>query len=117
MRIEVAVLVAALLYAIWEACRPRLSPAQRKHRREVNSPQWAARREDYYRDHPRVCAAIVRSSTTGAYRVCGARKPDLHHLRYPEWPLPIWSVPDDWLIPLCRRHHRIFDDLRWLIEE
>jgi len=57
----------------------------------MQSPEWAARKAEYYSRHPKVCAA------------CSATKPiHLHHMTYKR----ITEEIDSDLVPLCMSCHR-----------
>lgn len=57
----------------------------------MQSPEWAARKVEYYSRHPKVCAA------------CSATKPiHLHHMTYKR----LTEERDSDLVPLCMSCHR-----------
>jgi hypothetical protein len=85
-----------------------LTPAQRRHRAYISSPEWARRR------------AAFRYAAGGRCVVCGSSAVDVHHLSYDQ--AYTGQEPDSDLTLLCRPHHDLahayhrsgsFPSLRW----
>lgn len=61
-----------------------------KYQEFIESPQWQSRKNRYYQNNARECAA------------CGSKKHiHLHHMVYSEY----GNEPDEHLMPLCKTHH------------
>jgi len=76
-----------------EGPNPKRRPRLPKHQYEayMAGPRWAARKESYFRRHPRECAA------------CGDPEVHLHHMDY----VFLGCEPDHTLVALCEHHHAL----------
>ena len=75
----------------------RFLGGKRRHRRYINSAEWARRREQFKQEHGRTCQA------------CGAsRNIEVHHVTYAR--AYSGNEPDRDLRVLCRTHHQMAHD-------
>jgi len=82
-----------IVWALWTTRRKPKPPRKVDYEQYINSPQWRARKVDYYSRHPKRCRACDTSNGVII---------DLHHHTYERLGYEL----DEDLVPLCRYHHK-----------